>query len=203
MFLNLHQRGTKPSVFFLEQCSFPELHTSDDDSHQRCFVGLCLVQVGWQLKHLVKTFRTDSSSLVLVLKKRPPGTSSRFAPAPLRNLRWRPLLVQVGCSEGLWYAVALLLLYSMITVAVQSSGRTFSSPEVCFSSSLFHHLTLCPPLVLFIVLIPSSYVVCLHSPPATTFPSLIFCRRCNQHAPPSALLFNLMLLSFLEQRLHC
>ncbi|MEQ2171928.1 hypothetical protein GOODEAATRI_015662, partial [Goodea atripinnis] len=50
--------------------------------------------VGWQLKHLVEKMRTDSGSITLVLKKRPSGTLG-IAAAPLKNLRWRPPLVQV------------------------------------------------------------------------------------------------------------
>uniref|UniRef100_A0A3Q3SRK7 Uncharacterized protein n=4 Tax=Mastacembelus armatus TaxID=205130 RepID=A0A3Q3SRK7_9TELE len=47
--------------------------------------------VGWQLKHLVEKLRVESGSVILMVKKRPSGT---FAPAPLKNLRWRPPLVQ-------------------------------------------------------------------------------------------------------------
>ncbi|XP_061097940.1 connector enhancer of kinase suppressor of ras 3 isoform X1 [Conger conger] len=49
--------------------------------------------VGWQLKNLVGKLREDPLGVVLVLKKRPTGTSS-FAPAPLKNMRWKPPLVQ-------------------------------------------------------------------------------------------------------------
>uniref|UniRef100_A0A3P9MA24 Cnksr family member 3 n=1 Tax=Oryzias latipes TaxID=8090 RepID=A0A3P9MA24_ORYLA len=86
---------------------------SPADQTQRIHAGDEVIQVnrqtvvGWQLKHLVETFRTDSSSLVLVLKKRPPGTSSRFAPAPLRNLRWRPLLVQTSQGAAGFHSCAL------------------------------------------------------------------------------------------------
>lgn len=52
--------------------------------------------MGWQLKHLVETLRAESGSVTLVVKKRPAAASGGFAPAPLRNLRWRPALVQVG-----------------------------------------------------------------------------------------------------------
>lgn len=44
--------------------------------------------VGWQLKHLVSKLRAESGAVVLVLKKRPCGSFA--APAPLKNLRWRP-----------------------------------------------------------------------------------------------------------------
>ncbi|XP_013878103.1 connector enhancer of kinase suppressor of ras 3 [Austrofundulus limnaeus] len=49
--------------------------------------------VGWQLKHLVEKLRAESGSVLLVLRKRPCGVSG-FTPALLKNLRWRPPLVQ-------------------------------------------------------------------------------------------------------------
>ncbi|KAL4624056.1 connector enhancer of kinase suppressor of ras 3-like [Arapaima gigas] len=49
--------------------------------------------VGWQLKNLVAKLREDPAGVVLVLKKRPAG-SSGFTPAPLKNMRWKPPLVQ-------------------------------------------------------------------------------------------------------------
>ncbi|XP_036405127.1 connector enhancer of kinase suppressor of ras 3 [Megalops cyprinoides] len=49
--------------------------------------------VGWQLKNLVAKLRADPAGVVLVLKKRPTGTSG-FTPAPLKNMRWKPPLVQ-------------------------------------------------------------------------------------------------------------
>ncbi|XP_042359895.1 connector enhancer of kinase suppressor of ras 3 [Plectropomus leopardus] len=52
--------------------------------------------VGWQLKHLVEKLRAESGGVVLVLKKRPSGMCGGFAPAPLKNLRWRPPLVQTA-----------------------------------------------------------------------------------------------------------
>lgn len=55
-----------------------------------------MVQVGWQLKHLVEKLRAESGSVFLVVKKRPSGTSGGFTAAPLKNLRWRPPLVQVS-----------------------------------------------------------------------------------------------------------
>lgn len=48
--------------------------------------------MGWQLKHLVEKLRAESGGVVMVLKKRPSGS---FAPAPLKNLRWRPPRAQV------------------------------------------------------------------------------------------------------------
>ncbi|CAL8315036.1 unnamed protein product [Merluccius merluccius] len=57
--------------------------------------------VGWQLKHLVASLKAKPEGVVLVLKKRPPGVSCTFSPAPLKNLRWRPPLVQVpGLSKA-------------------------------------------------------------------------------------------------------
>ncbi|XP_048830754.1 LOW QUALITY PROTEIN: connector enhancer of kinase suppressor of ras 3-like [Brienomyrus brachyistius] len=49
--------------------------------------------VGWQLKNLVAKLREDPAGVVLVLKKRPTGTTG-FTPAPLKNMRWKPPLVQ-------------------------------------------------------------------------------------------------------------
>uniref|UniRef100_A0A8C9RH05 Connector enhancer of kinase suppressor of ras 3-like n=1 Tax=Scleropages formosus TaxID=113540 RepID=A0A8C9RH05_SCLFO len=49
--------------------------------------------VGWQLKNLVAKLREDPAGVILVLKKRPTG-SSGFTPAPLKNMRWKPPLVQ-------------------------------------------------------------------------------------------------------------
>ncbi|KAM4693455.1 connector enhancer of kinase suppressor of ras 3 [Discoglossus pictus] len=51
--------------------------------------------VGWQLKNLVARLRENSSGVILLLKKRPTGTFN-FTPAPLKNLRWRPPLVQTS-----------------------------------------------------------------------------------------------------------
>lgn len=77
---------------------------SPADKTQRIHAGDEVVQVnkqtvvGWQLKHLVDKLRSESGGVALVVKKRPSGTSSGFAPAPLKNLRWRPPLVQT--SQG-------------------------------------------------------------------------------------------------------
>ncbi|KAJ8393016.1 hypothetical protein AAFF_G00069200 [Aldrovandia affinis] len=49
--------------------------------------------VGWQLKNLVGKLREVPGGVVLVLKKRPTATSG-FTPGPLKNMRWRPPLVQ-------------------------------------------------------------------------------------------------------------
>ncbi|TNN53715.1 Connector enhancer of kinase suppressor of ras 3 [Liparis tanakae] len=73
-----------------------------DQSH-RIHAGDEVVQVnkqtvvGWQLKHLVEKLRAESGGVVLLVKKRPSsGTSGDFTPAPLKNLRWRPPLIQVS-----------------------------------------------------------------------------------------------------------
>uniref|UniRef100_A0A7N6BFE1 Cnksr family member 3 n=1 Tax=Anabas testudineus TaxID=64144 RepID=A0A7N6BFE1_ANATE len=75
---------------------------SPADKTQRIHAGDEVIQVnqqtvvGWQLKHLVEKLRGESGSVTLVVKKRPSGTFGGFAPAPLKNLRWRPPLVQVS-----------------------------------------------------------------------------------------------------------
>ncbi|XP_071368419.1 connector enhancer of kinase suppressor of ras 3-like, partial [Centroberyx affinis] len=75
---------------------------SPADRTQRIHAGDEVVQVnkqtvvGWQLKHLVGKLKAEPEGVVLVVKKRPSGTSCSFAPAPLRNLRWRPPLVQAA-----------------------------------------------------------------------------------------------------------
>ncbi|KAM9777476.1 connector enhancer of kinase suppressor of ras 3 [Neosynchiropus ocellatus] len=49
--------------------------------------------VGWQLKNLVAKLREDPKGVVLLLKKRPTGTTG-FTPAPLKNMRWKPPVPQ-------------------------------------------------------------------------------------------------------------
>jgi len=71
-------------------CSLSEKHYQIKD----VFI---LFQVGWQLKNLVAKLRENPAGVRLLLKKRPTG-SFHFTPAPLKNLRWKPPLVQVrGC----------------------------------------------------------------------------------------------------------
>lgn len=53
--------------------------------------------VGWQLKNLVMKLREDPKGVVLLLKKRPTGTSG-FTPAPLKNMRWKPPVPQNNTS---------------------------------------------------------------------------------------------------------
>lgn len=52
-------------------------------------------QVGWQLRNLVGSLRADKGVVSLTLKKRPQSTLSS-APALLKNMRWKPLALQVG-----------------------------------------------------------------------------------------------------------
>ncbi|XP_051954565.1 connector enhancer of kinase suppressor of ras 3 [Xyrauchen texanus] len=49
--------------------------------------------VGWQLKNLVLKLREDPEKVTLIVKKRPSGTCG-FTPAPLKNMRWRPPVIQ-------------------------------------------------------------------------------------------------------------
>ncbi|XP_030626591.1 connector enhancer of kinase suppressor of ras 3 [Chanos chanos] len=73
-------------------------HSPADRTH-RIHAGDEVIQVnqqtvvGWQLKNLVAKLREDPQGVVLMLKKRPTGTCS-FTPAPLKNMRWRPPMVQ-------------------------------------------------------------------------------------------------------------
>ncbi|XP_058254739.1 connector enhancer of kinase suppressor of ras 3-like isoform X2 [Hemibagrus wyckioides] len=55
--------------------------------------------VGWQLKNLVGKLREDPKGVVLLLKKRPAGTSG-FTPAPLKNMRWKPPQAQSSQSPS-------------------------------------------------------------------------------------------------------
>lgn len=55
-------------------------------------------QVGWQLKNLVVKLREDPKGVVLLLKKRPTGTTG-FTPAPLKNMRWKPPVPQVRAHK--------------------------------------------------------------------------------------------------------
>lgn len=59
--------------------------------------GMCASQVGWQLKNLVNALREDPCGVILTLKKRPQNTLSS-TPALLRNVRWKPLGLQVNTS---------------------------------------------------------------------------------------------------------
>ncbi|XP_016284461.1 connector enhancer of kinase suppressor of ras 3 isoform X2 [Monodelphis domestica] len=74
---------------------------SPADRSQRIHAGDEVIQVnkqtvvGWQLKNLVRKLRENPTGVVLLLKKRPTG-SFNFTPAPLKNLRWKPPLVQTS-----------------------------------------------------------------------------------------------------------
>uniref|UniRef100_A0A8C8I505 Uncharacterized protein n=1 Tax=Oncorhynchus tshawytscha TaxID=74940 RepID=A0A8C8I505_ONCTS len=63
--------------------------------------------VGWQLKNLVNALREDPNGVILTLKKRPQNTLTS-APALLKNVRWKPLALQVidlghgDCEGWLW-----------------------------------------------------------------------------------------------------
>ncbi|XP_055036216.2 connector enhancer of kinase suppressor of ras 2 isoform X2 [Misgurnus anguillicaudatus] len=49
--------------------------------------------VGWQLKNLVNSLRSNPAGVNLTLKKRPQSTLTS-APALLKNMRWKPLALQ-------------------------------------------------------------------------------------------------------------
>uniref|UniRef100_A0A671QJX7 Connector enhancer of kinase suppressor of ras 2-like n=1 Tax=Sinocyclocheilus anshuiensis TaxID=1608454 RepID=A0A671QJX7_9TELE len=49
--------------------------------------------VGWQLKNLVNSLRSNPAGVTLTLKKRPQSTLTS-APALLKNMRWKPLALQ-------------------------------------------------------------------------------------------------------------
>ncbi|XP_051731504.1 connector enhancer of kinase suppressor of ras 3 isoform X2 [Ctenopharyngodon idella] len=72
---------------------------SPADRTQRIHAGDEVIQVnrqtvvGWQLKNLVEKLREDPQNVTLTVKKRPSGTCG-FTPAPLKNMRWRPPVVQ-------------------------------------------------------------------------------------------------------------
>ncbi|NWX84410.1 CNKR3 kinase, partial [Nothoprocta ornata] len=74
---------------------------SPADRSQKIHAGDEVIQVnrqtvvGWQLKNLVGKLRENPAGVRLLLKKRPSG-SFNFAPAPLKNLRWKPPLVQTS-----------------------------------------------------------------------------------------------------------
>ncbi|KAM5283607.1 connector enhancer of kinase suppressor of ras 3 isoform 1-T2 [Hipposideros larvatus] len=74
---------------------------SPADKSQKIHAGDEVIQVnrqtvvGWQLKNLVIKLRENPTEVVLLLKKRPTG-SFHLTPAPLKNLRWKPPLVQTS-----------------------------------------------------------------------------------------------------------
>uniref|UniRef100_A0A8C4YF55 Uncharacterized protein n=1 Tax=Gopherus evgoodei TaxID=1825980 RepID=A0A8C4YF55_9SAUR len=77
--------------------------------------------VGWQLKNLVNALREDPNGVILTLKKRPQNTLVS-APALLKNVRWKPLALQVR---------RLLKLYCvMVNVHFRSSSLNDPFPYI-------------------------------------------------------------------------
>lgn len=67
-------------------------------------------QVGWQLKNLVNALREDPSGVILTLKKRPQSMLTS-APALLKNMRWKPLALQVMKLNHKSYTIILAIDY--------------------------------------------------------------------------------------------
>lgn len=67
-------------------------------------------QVGWQLKNLVNALREDPSGVILTLKKRPQSMLTS-APALLKNMRWKPLALQVTMLNHKSYTIILAVDY--------------------------------------------------------------------------------------------
>lgn len=67
-------------------------------------------QVGWQLKNLVNALREDPSGVILTLKKRPQSMLTS-APALLKNMRWKPLALQVMKLNHKSYTIILTMDY--------------------------------------------------------------------------------------------
>ncbi|XP_054578206.1 connector enhancer of kinase suppressor of ras 3 isoform X3 [Eptesicus fuscus] len=99
---NLHH---EKNIFVYRSCIVLGLDgfrsMSPADRSQKIHAGDEVIQVnrqtvvGWQLKNLVKKLRENPTGVVLLLKKRPTG-SFNFTPAPLKNLRWKPPVVQTS-----------------------------------------------------------------------------------------------------------
>uniref|UniRef100_A0A8C8AWD0 Connector enhancer of kinase suppressor of Ras 2 n=1 Tax=Otus sunia TaxID=257818 RepID=A0A8C8AWD0_9STRI len=66
--------------------------------------------VGWQLKNLVNALREDPSGVILTLKKRPQSMLTS-APALLKNMRWKPLALQVMKLNHKSYTIILTIDY--------------------------------------------------------------------------------------------
>lgn len=64
--------------------------------------------MGWQLKNLVNALREDPSGVILTLKKRPQSMLTS-APALLKNMRWKPLALQVMMINHKSYTVILAM----------------------------------------------------------------------------------------------
>jgi len=76
---------------------FAHYSMEDISQHALWLSVLSGPQVGWQLRNLVGSLRADKGVVSLTLKKRPQSTLSS-APALLKNMRWKPLALQVGPS---------------------------------------------------------------------------------------------------------
>lgn len=88
-------------------------------------------QVGWQLKNLVNALREDPSGVILTLKKRPQSMLTS-APALLKNMRWKPLALQVMKLNHKSYTIILAIDYlsnaSLLCLISAAYGLIF----VCF-----------------------------------------------------------------------
>uniref|UniRef100_A0A3B5R6Q9 Connector enhancer of kinase suppressor of Ras 2 n=1 Tax=Xiphophorus maculatus TaxID=8083 RepID=A0A3B5R6Q9_XIPMA len=108
----VHLTNTKPSegLGMYIKSTYDGLHvitgTTEGSPADRCkkiHAGDEVIQVnhqtvvGWQLRNLVGSLRADKGVVSLTLKKRPQSTLSS-APALLKNMRWKPLALQVGLS---------------------------------------------------------------------------------------------------------
>uniref|UniRef100_A0A3B4YBL0 Cnksr family member 3 n=1 Tax=Seriola lalandi dorsalis TaxID=1841481 RepID=A0A3B4YBL0_SERLL len=119
---------------------------SPADKTQRIHAGDEVIQVnkqtvvGWQLKHLVEKLRAETGSVALVVKKRPSGVSGGFAPAPLKNLRWRPPLVQVADSHVILYSWRPLCRDGNMNVSPGVKLRP-KSPNSCLDSDVRRRFT--------------------------------------------------------------
>lgn len=86
-------------------------------------------QVGWQLKNLVNALREDPSGVILTLKKRPQSMLTS-APALLKNMRWKPLALQVMKLNHKSYTIILAIHY-------------LSDALLCFISAAYGFTLVC------------------------------------------------------------
>uniref|UniRef100_A0A8D0HMR3 Connector enhancer of kinase suppressor of Ras 2 n=1 Tax=Sphenodon punctatus TaxID=8508 RepID=A0A8D0HMR3_SPHPU len=91
--------------------------------------------VGWQLKNLVNALREDPSGVILTLKKRPQSMLTS-APALLKNMRWKPLALQVMKLNHKSYTIILPLIPRSPTSSVATPSSTISTPTKRDSSAL-------------------------------------------------------------------
>uniref|UniRef100_A0A673B2W9 Cnksr family member 3 n=1 Tax=Sphaeramia orbicularis TaxID=375764 RepID=A0A673B2W9_9TELE len=100
--LGIYIKSTYDGLHVITGTTENRIHAGDE-----WFRSTLRTVVGWQLKHLVDELRAESGGVVLMLKKRPSGSSGGFSHAPLKNLRWRPPLVQVRifsfCCTCVWH----------------------------------------------------------------------------------------------------